>query len=135
MKYTLLGLPVKRRLRVLKRLHMPLVVRLWLQFPTRTRCRRSSTLLKLESSRLSPSKERMQNMIAWTTLRFAEGRLVTAILSIAACRNDKGLDESQEAWHCRDKGFNAVWMLGFGCFSFRYLLLSIPGNDSRRCNR
>jgi hypothetical protein len=54
----------------------------------------------------------MQSMIAWTALRFAEGQPVTtAIVSIAgARRNDKGLDKIQEAWHCRDTGFNAVFL-------------------------
>ena len=42
-------------------------------------------------------------------LEIPDGRLVTTIASIAA-RNDKGLDEIEEAWHCRDKGFNAVWV-------------------------
>jgi hypothetical protein len=54
----------------------------------------------------------MQSMIAWRALRFAEGQPVTtAIVSIAACRNDKGLDKIQEAWHCRDTGFNAVYLI------------------------
>jgi indole-3-glycerol phosphate synthase len=42
-------------------------------------------------------------------LQVPEGVLITRIANIAA-RNDKGLDEIEEAWHCRDKGFNAVWI-------------------------
>lgn len=42
-------------------------------------------------------------------LKIPEGRQVTTIANIAA-RNDKGLGEIEEAWHCRDKGFNAVWV-------------------------
>jgi indole-3-glycerol phosphate synthase len=42
-------------------------------------------------------------------LEIPEGRQVTKIANIIA-RNDKGLDEIEEAWGCRDKGFNAVWV-------------------------
>jgi len=42
-------------------------------------------------------------------LEIAEGRKVTIIATIFA-RNDKSLDEIEEAWGCRDKGFNAVWV-------------------------
>lgn len=42
-------------------------------------------------------------------IEIPEGRQVTTIASIMA-RNDKGLDEIEEAWGCRDKGFNSVWV-------------------------
>lgn len=38
-----------------------------------------------------------------------EDRKVTTIANVLA-RNDKSLDEIEEAWFCRDKGFNAVWV-------------------------
>ena len=42
-------------------------------------------------------------------LEVPEGQIVTTIANIAA-RMDKSLDEIEEAWHCRDKGFNSVWV-------------------------
>ena len=38
-----------------------------------------------------------------------EGQQVTMISNILA-RNNKGLEEIEEAWACRDKGFNCVWV-------------------------
>lgn len=38
-----------------------------------------------------------------------EGRTITTIANIIA-RMDKGLEEVEEAWACRDKGFNCAWI-------------------------
>lgn len=42
-------------------------------------------------------------------LNIPEGRVVTTIVNIRA-RMDKGLEEVEEAWACRDKGFNCAWI-------------------------
>ncbi len=42
-------------------------------------------------------------------LKIPEGRAVTTIVNIRA-RMDKGLEEVEEAWACRDKGFNCAWI-------------------------
>jgi indole-3-glycerol phosphate synthase len=42
-------------------------------------------------------------------LKIPEGRTVTTIANIMA-RMDKGLEEVEEAWACRDKGFNCAWI-------------------------
>ena len=42
-------------------------------------------------------------------LQVPEGRTVTTISNIMA-RMDKGLEEVEEAWASRDKGFNAAWI-------------------------
>jgi len=42
-------------------------------------------------------------------LKLPEDRTVTTIVNIAA-RMDKGLEEVEEAWACRDKGFNCAWI-------------------------
>lgn len=42
-------------------------------------------------------------------LNLPEGRTVTTIANIMA-RMDKGLEEVEEAWACRDKGFNCAWI-------------------------
>lgn len=42
-------------------------------------------------------------------LSIPEGATVTTIANILH-RNDKGLGEVEEAWECRDKGFNCAWI-------------------------
>jgi indole-3-glycerol phosphate synthase len=42
-------------------------------------------------------------------LNVPEGRQITTIANILA-RNNKSLEEIEEAWACRDKGFNTVWV-------------------------
>lgn len=42
-------------------------------------------------------------------LKIPEGQQVCTIANILA-RNNKQLEEIEEAWVCRDKGFNAVWV-------------------------
>jgi indole-3-glycerol phosphate synthase len=42
-------------------------------------------------------------------LNIPEGRTITTIANIMA-RMDKGLEEVEEAWACRDKGFNCAWI-------------------------
>ena len=42
-------------------------------------------------------------------LNIPEGRTVTTIANIMA-RMDKGLQEVEEAWACRDKGFHCAWI-------------------------
>jgi len=42
-------------------------------------------------------------------LNLPEDRVVTTIVNIRA-RMDKGLEEVEEAWACRDKGFNCAWI-------------------------
>lgn len=42
-------------------------------------------------------------------LEIPEGRIVTTIANIMS-RTDKGLQEVEEAWACRDKGFNCAWI-------------------------
>lgn len=42
-------------------------------------------------------------------LNMPEDRKVIFVGNIFA-KNDKGLEEIEEAWGCRDKGFNAVWV-------------------------
>lgn len=42
-------------------------------------------------------------------LKIPEGETVTTIANILH-RGNKGLEEVEEAWACRDKGFNCVWV-------------------------
>ncbi|KAL3920910.1 MAG: hypothetical protein SGARI_006821, partial [Bacillariaceae sp.] len=44
-----------------------------------------------------------------TDLNIPEGATVTTIANILH-RSDKGLAEVEEAWECRDKGFNCAWI-------------------------